>query len=85
MANLHFTTYTLKYNRLAWLTIDWRSAEHWSRGGRMRTYVDDDDLDINAYNVTALTIDMPPGECMIIPLAVALSVTINDQILNTVP
>ncbi len=79
---VHLQTYTLKYNRMHWLTID-ALGEHWSRA-RVDAYARDNSLHIAAENVTTLTIDMPPGDCHIRPLA-RPSVTINDQKLENLP
>ena len=51
----------------------------------VRAYVDEDDLDIEAYNVDALSIDMPPGECMINPTSPSSCLSINSQVFEVLP
>jgi dienelactone hydrolase len=68
---LRFQTYTLKYNRSLWIQID-ALEKHWSQarleavitgvapdGGLKRH----GSVHIEVLNVTAFTIDMPPGTC----------------------
>ncbi|MES2376931.1 MAG: hypothetical protein V4553_10150 [Bacteroidota bacterium] len=54
---LHFTTYTLKYNSMYWLQID-ALGEEWNRA-RVDASVMKNVITINAENVTALTISLP--------------------------
>jgi hypothetical protein len=58
-------THTLRYNRLHWVTID-GMAEHWAEARVEASTAGTEvagafDLHIKTKNVTALTIDFPPG------------------------
>lgn len=55
-ADLHFTTYTLKYNKMYWLQID-ALGEHWSKA-RVDGNVSGNTITLKTENVTALTIDL---------------------------
>lgn len=57
---VHLVTYTLKYNRMAWVTID-RLTEHWSEARVDATLIGDGALTVTTKNVAALTLAMPPG------------------------
>jgi dienelactone hydrolase len=57
---VHLVTYTLKYNRMSWVTID-GIAEHWQRSGVEAIVADTSSLDVNTDNVTDLSFDFPPG------------------------
>ena len=54
--DLHFTTYTLKYNKMYWLQID-ALGEHWSKA-RVDGSVKGNTITLKTENVTALTIDL---------------------------
>lgn len=61
---LNFETYTLKYNKVAWLTID-AIDEHWKRSS-IRASVFGDGTGMKQYllqpnNVTGITLDFPPA------------------------
>jgi predicted peptidase len=58
-----FTTWTLRYNQMAWVTVD-ALGEHWERA-RVEAEIRNN-APIQVYdseNVTALTLEMQPGEC----------------------
>lgn len=61
---LNFETYTLKYNRVSWLTID-GIKEHWKRAAVRATIMKDKGDGVNCLiqptNVTALTVRFPPA------------------------
>ncbi len=59
---IRFTTYTLKYNRAHWITID-GLQEHWKKARlEVNTWRDDgNNLELKTENVSALTVDIPPG------------------------
>jgi pimeloyl-ACP methyl ester carboxylesterase len=59
---VHLVTYTLKYNRLGWVTID-GMQEHWERAAVAATFTDASTLEISTDNVTDLTLELPPGWC----------------------
>lgn len=58
---IDFKTYTLRYNKLRWLTID-GLGEHWEPA-RVAGRLHDGRISLTTENVTALTIDFEPGEC----------------------
>jgi hypothetical protein len=58
---VHFTTPTLRYNRMAWVTVD-ALGEHWDPARVDATCAaDGDNLVVSTRNVTAITFDLPPG------------------------
>jgi hypothetical protein len=57
---LDFTTWTLRYNTMKWLTIDGMS-EHWSKSQVKANIQDDGILKVNTENVTGLTFKIPSG------------------------
>lgn len=58
---VRFTTPTLRYNRMAWVTVD-ALGEHWEPARVDATCAaDGDNLVVTTKNVTAITFDMPPG------------------------
>jgi dienelactone hydrolase len=58
---LHFETWTLRYNRMLWLTVD-GLEHHWERA-RVDAKVDDEtkSINIDAKNVTSFTLHFDPG------------------------
>jgi len=72
--NVTLVTYTLKYNRMNWVTID-ALGEHWNRARVHARLTGDSRLDVDTENVTVLTLEMPPGWCPLeitAPVAVAI-------------
>jgi len=65
---LHFQTWTLKYNRLHWLTID-ALTEHWAKARVDVRTVEDSGLYANVEGVEAFTLDIPAGRCWLKPQA----------------
>jgi hypothetical protein len=57
---VHFTTYTLRYNEAGWLRID-GLGEHWARAQVDGRIVDESHLQLTTRNVTGLTLQMPSG------------------------
>jgi dienelactone hydrolase len=57
---VHFATYTLKYNRMAWVTID-SLDEHWSQARVNAELVGDGGVTVKTENVQALTLAFPSG------------------------
>jgi dienelactone hydrolase len=57
---VHFVTYTLKYNRMAWVTID-SLDEHWSEARVDAALVGEGAVTISTKNVQGLTLSIPPG------------------------
>lgn len=59
--DIEFTTYTLRYNRMHWVTID-GLAEHWSPG-HISAMLLSGEVDLEADGVTDFTLSFPAGEC----------------------
>ncbi len=74
---IRFTTWTLAYNQMKWVTVD-GLEEHWERARLDADIVDDNNVDVRASNVSAFTLAIGPGGC---PLNVGrkANVTINGQ------
>ena len=64
--SVDFVTYTLKYNRMGWVTID-ALEEHWSKASVRAKLVGDAKIEVGTRNVAALTLDMAPGWCPLDP------------------
>src|SRR5262249_32662405 len=58
--SIKFTTWTLRYNKMHWLTID-AMEEHWERARVEAELALPDEIRIKAKNVTALTLTFPSG------------------------
>ncbi len=58
--SVHFTTYTLRYNQLAWLTVD-ALDEHWKQANVDGNIHTNGRIELEVDNVAALTINIPPG------------------------
>ena len=60
---IKFTTHSLRYNRMHWLTVD-ALEEHWERA-RVDTELakSENTVRLTTKNVTALTLDFAPGLC----------------------
>ena len=63
-AEVHLVTYTLKYNRMYWLTID-RMGEHWQRARVDAGIGSSNELEATAENVTQMTFSLPAGQKML--------------------
>jgi dienelactone hydrolase len=65
---VRFTTWTLRYNQCAWLTID-ELEKHWAQAridataGRTGLGPVGSDVTVELQNVSAFTLSMPPGLC----------------------
>jgi len=59
-SEIHFTTFTLKYNRMHWVTVD-GLKEHWERS-RIDAKVTEQGLMADTLNITDLTFDFPAGD-----------------------
>jgi dienelactone hydrolase len=69
--SVDFVTYTLKYNRMSWVTID-AMDEHWARASVRARIVGDSNVEVVTRNVNELTLDMPPGWCPLEPAQTVL-------------
>jgi hypothetical protein len=61
-ARIRFTTWTLRYNRMFWLTVD-ALDEHWRQARVEASIPDDHTIKTETANVGALTFSMAPGLC----------------------
>lgn len=66
--SVDFVTYTLKYNRMGWVTVD-AMEEHWAKATVRTRITGDSTVEIGTRNVSALTLDMAPGWCPLEPTA----------------
>ena len=57
-----FTTWTLRYNRMAWVTVD-GLEQHWERARVEAEIRNNAPIQVTTQNITALTLEMQPGEC----------------------
>lgn len=57
---IRFTTYTLRYNRMRWIVVDGLD-QHWERARVNAQILDSGDIQIEASNVSSLTIDFAAG------------------------
>ena len=57
---IRFATYTLKYNRMHWITLN-ALGEHWKQATVSADVLRNNRLVLKTRNVTGLTIEMPPG------------------------
>jgi dienelactone hydrolase len=74
---IRFTTWTLAYNQMKWVTVD-SLGKHWERA-RVNAEIDGDRaVNVETSNVTAFTIAMGPGGCPL-DLASKAAVTIDGQ------
>ena len=78
--SVRFTTWTLAYNRMKWVTID-GLAQHWARARVNAEIAGDSAVNVETSNVTALTVDMGPGGCPLDP-GRKPAVTIDGQKLS---
>jgi dienelactone hydrolase len=73
---VQLTTYTLKYNRMHWVTID-GLAEHWARA-HVEAELGDEEVFATTENVTDLSLDIPAGWCHFDP-AYPVELSIDEQ------
>ncbi|HTG45223.1 MAG TPA: hypothetical protein VK633_11900, partial [Verrucomicrobiae bacterium] len=59
-SHIRFTTWTLRYNKMAWITVD-ALDEHWERARVDAEIQNRQRVVISTKNVAALTVAMPPG------------------------
>ena len=57
---VRFTTWTLQYNRMKWVTID-ALDQHWERARLDAEIVGDSAVQVKTSNVTAFTLSFGPG------------------------
>ena len=73
---INFVTYSLRYNRMHWVTVD-AIKEHWSQA-RVNAAIVADFVDVSTTNVEQLTLSIPSGYCPL-PVAAAVQIKIDDQ------
>jgi pimeloyl-ACP methyl ester carboxylesterase len=76
-AELRFSTYTLRYNRCKWLTID-ALAEHWLLADIIARIKGPDEVRVNTANISAFTIDLPSGQPHLLP-RYAIRLNVDNQ------
>jgi dienelactone hydrolase len=75
---VNFVTYTLKYNRMNWVTID-ALGEHWERA-QVQAANDQGTFTVMTENVEAFTLDFPPGSLPFsVNVALPILVGIDDE------
>ncbi|HEY6988688.1 MAG TPA: hypothetical protein VH369_09915 [Bryobacteraceae bacterium] len=74
---IRFTTWTLAYNKMKWVTID-ALGKHWERARLSAEIQGDSAVAVETANVTAFTLNMGPGGCPL-DLATKPAVTIDGQ------
>jgi hypothetical protein len=57
-----FTTWTLRYNRMAWVVVD-ALDRHWERSRVEAEIRNNAPIQVTTENVAALTLEMPAGQC----------------------
>lgn len=57
---IQFETFTLKYNRLHWLTVE-ALEEHWKEARVVCRWDDNDEISVACSNVQQLSLNFPPG------------------------
>jgi hypothetical protein len=82
-SKIHFTTWTLRYNEMLWVTID-SLGHHWQRARVDAEITGPAALNLKTENVEALTLSMAPGLC---PLDMTRkpSVTIDGRMVQAAP
>lgn len=74
---IRFTTWTLRYNRMKWITVD-ALGKHWERARLDAEVTAENTIKVKAENVTAFTIDLDPGSSLLEP-AQTIDVVVNGQ------
>jgi hypothetical protein len=79
-SKIHFTTWTLRYNEMLWVTID-ALAHHWQRARADAEIAGPTTVTLKTENVEALTLNMAPGLCPL-DMTRKISVTIDGRMLE---
>lgn len=74
---IRFTTFTLRYNRMKWLTVD-ALEKHWERARLDAEVTNDRTVTVKSQNVTAFTLNMGPGAALLDP-AGSIDVVVDGQ------
>ena len=76
---IHFTTYTLKYNKMYWLTVD-ALQEQWSKG-RVDGSIDGSAISLKTSGVTGMTFDLSDLS-KLLPSGQPVSITLDGSTLK---
>ncbi len=79
--HVRLTTWTLRYNRMRWLTAD-ALDKHWERASIDAQVIGDHSIKVTTSNVAAFSIDMGPGSCPLDAAAKA-AVIVNGVSIET--
>jgi hypothetical protein len=63
---IRFTTWTLRYNRMKWVTVD-ALDKHWERARLDAEVTPENTVRVHAENVAMFTLDMGPGSALLDP------------------
>ncbi len=74
---VRFTTWTLAYNRMKWVTVE-ALGEHWKRARLDAEVTGERGIDVKTEHVEAFALEFGPGGCPLDPAA-APTVTVNGQ------
>lgn len=74
---IHFATYTLKYNRMYWLTVN-ALGEHWKQARVDAAVGDKNQITVKIQNVTDFTLSIPPGS-RLLDLRTPVRVTVGGK------
>ena len=74
---VRFTTWTLRYNQQAWVTVD-GLEQHWQRARVEAAIASTNQVQVTTTNVTALTLLMPAGLCPF-PVGATPLITLDGQ------
>jgi dienelactone hydrolase len=72
-SRVRFTTWTLRYNKMNWVSID-HLDQHWERARVDAAVINDRAIDVKPVNVAAFTLTFQPGSC---PLDVTAKSTVS--------
>src|SRR5262249_39562262 len=81
---IRFTTYTLRYNRMHWIVVD-GLEQHWERAPIEAEPDAPDGVKVQTKNVSAFSIELPPGQTLIPVNTRRTVVEINGEELNGPP
>ena len=82
-AEVHFETYTLKYNQCGWVTIDCL-GEHWKKARVDASLVAGKSVEIKTENISAMTLEFPPGRAPFGPLS-PVKLVVDGRLLSVGP
>lgn len=76
-SHVRFTTWTLRYNQMHWLTVD-GLKQHWERARVEAQILDNGTIKVTTQNVSALTFALPPGQTLL-PVTTRPKIIIDGQ------